>query len=98
MPAEPFNLRLFLGNAGEKFQRRKEQDGESLRRLMEQADEEGALHLPEDANGPTIAEALLYAAEKSPEGIGGLNDWLEKMPPLRRQLITLFEIVEAMAW
>ena len=98
MPAEPFNLRLFLGNVGEKFQRRKKQDGESLRRLLEQTDEEGALHLPEDANGPTIAEALIYAAEKSPLGIGGLRDWLENMPPLRRQLITLHEVVEAIAW
>ena len=94
----PFNLRSFLEEVGEKFQRRKKRDGGSLRRLLEQADEEGALYLPEDANGLTLAEALLFAAEKSPLGIGGLRDWLENMPALRRQLITLHEIVEAIAW
>jgi hypothetical protein len=95
MVAEPFDLRTFLAEAGEKFQRRKKRDGETLRRLMEHADEEGALYIPEDANGPTIAEALIFAAEKNPYlGVHGLQKWLSNMPPLRRHLLTLHEIVE----
>lgn len=66
-------LRSFLAGKVEKFQRTK-QPGDSIRELLSQADEDGAPYLPEDCNGPTGAEAILYAAEKSPEGIARLKD------------------------
>lgn len=99
MPRWPMShedLRLLLENIVEKFQRAK-RPGESIRDLLSQADEDGALYLPENCNGPTGAEAILYAAEKSSEGIAGLREWLEDIPPLRRQVVTLCDIVETLA-
>ncbi len=70
---------------------------DSVRRVLETADEEEALFLPKNASSPDVVEAILAAAEKSPTGMGGLKEWLSNKPPLRRQLLTLINIVEILA-
>lgn len=61
MPRRPMSyedLRLFLKEKVEKFQRTK-QPGESIRELLSHADDDGGQYLPERCNSPTGAEALL---------------------------------------
>ena len=79
--------------------RRWEKQGkvDSVRQILGWADDEEALYLPNDASSLDVVEAILSAAEKSSTGIGGLREWLGNKPPLRRQLITLVEIVEALS-
>lgn len=88
----------FLGEKVCQWQRwEKQGKAEPVRRVLEGADEEEALFLPRDASCPDVVEAILAAAEKSSTGIGGLREWLSNKLPLRRHLLTLCDVVEALA-
>jgi hypothetical protein len=97
-PNPSFDLRSFLEKVAEKFQKRKWEGayGKRAEEVIAVANEWAALHLPPNPTPSDIAQALLHAAENSTEGIAGLEEWLSSMPPLRRRLLSLEEIVEVL--
>jgi hypothetical protein len=88
------DLRSFLEGKAKEFQRAKRWRKESLRSVLEAGNEEDALHVPEDSNPQTIAEALVYMAEKCPMGVSGLKEWVKNMDPTYRKEVSLYEIAE----
>ena len=88
------NLRRFLEQKAGQFQRSKKWQKASLRSVLEAANEEDALHVPENSSPMTIAESLIHMAEKSPLGLSGLKEWATNLSPERRQEVSLYEIAE----
>lgn len=88
------NLRLFLEEKASEFQRENPRRRASLRAVLELANEEDALHVPENASPLTIAEALIQMAEKSPLGVSGLKQWAANLSPERKSEVSLPEIAE----
>ena len=87
------DLRNFLAEKAEEFLKRGEM---SPRDLLSIADEEGGLHIGRHPSPPTLAEAILYAAEKSPLGIGGLKNWLGQISKDEQEDLTLEAIMEGL--
>ena len=93
------DLRLFLQEKVDQFLAWAEpNDKRYVRNLFEMFDEDAALHISEKDNSMTIAEAIYYAAERTPTGIGGLWEWIEGMTQEERDDLNLYEIAEALNW
>ena len=97
MPRRPMSiedLRSFLEGKAKEFQRGKPWWKVSLRSVLELANEEDALYVPENSSPETIAEALIQMSEKCPMGVSGLKEWAANLSPEYRQEVSLYEIAE----
>ena len=88
------NLRRFLEEKAEEFQRTKRWQKTSLRSVLEAGNEEDALYVPENSNPKTIAEVLIQMSDKSPLGLSGLEEWAANLSPEYRKEVSLYEIAE----